>query len=268
MRSPVLDPLWITKGISEFDSEYYKYIILSANKRWRDNLNSGDYSNFYEIMFHSLNLNNLAVEGSMFDFKMNPVWDDPKFKEIRKHLRNLYKLPEEVVTIFKNTNFTLTRLIVDYLTQMLDSIGMIKIYFLNPMIHNEKDIYMVLSNLNDPGKYDIWKLKFDKRLKFGHSLNLIESLEIEDLESDEAIEEALSQSENPEINKLDPDRNAMVISYDNDQDPSIIAQTISYAVLFSKGIVKTEKFHPSVLEELLDLLSTENVMPFTIKSWQ
>ena len=48
MRSPVLDPLWITKGISEFDSEYYKYIILSANKRWRDNLNSGDYSNFYE----------------------------------------------------------------------------------------------------------------------------------------------------------------------------------------------------------------------------
>ena len=149
MRSPVLDPLWITKATSEFDSEYYKYIILSANKRWRDNLNSGDYSNFYEIMFHSLNLNNLAVEGSMCDFKMNRVWDDPKFKEIRKHLRNLYKLPEEIVTIFKNTNFTLTRLIVDYLTQMLDSIGMIKIYFLNPMIHNERDIYMVLSNLND-----------------------------------------------------------------------------------------------------------------------
>lgn len=268
MKGPVLDPLWITKGISEFDSEYYKYIILSANKQWRDNLNEGDYSDFYEIMFHSLNLNNLAIEGSMFDFKMNPIWDDPKFKEIRRHLRNLYKLPDEVITIFKNTNFTLTRLIIDYLTQMLDSVGLIKIYFTNPMIHNEKDIYMILNDLNNPGQYNIWKLKFDRRLKFGYSIDHIETLEIDDLDSDNAIELSLDQAQSPEVDKMDPDHNVMVISYDQDQLQSDMVHTISYAILFSKGIVRSENFQPAVLEELLDLLSTENVMPFTIKSWQ
>lgn len=264
----VLDPLWITKGMKEFDSEYYKYIILSANKKWRDNFEKGDYSDFYEIMFHSLNLNNLAVEGSMVDFKLNPVLDDPKFKEIRKHLRNLYDLPEEVIEIFKNTNYTLTRLMVDYLDKMLDEVGPVKIYFSNGMIHNEKDIFMILTDINNPSNCDIWRVKFDKRFKYGYTIELIESISITDLDLDDAIVDALDKSDNPEVDKMDPDKNVMIISYDENQNPSVIAHTIAYSAIFSRGIVKSEVFHPTVLEELKDLLERDNIMPFTIKSWK
>jgi hypothetical protein len=264
----VLDPLWITRGIKEFDSEYYKYVILSANKKWRDQLESNDYSGFYEVLFHSLNLNNLAVEGSMFDFKLNPIWDDPKFKEIRKHLRNLYNLPEEVIEIFKNTNYTLTRLIVDYLDQLLDEIGNIKIYFSNSMIHNQKEVFMIMTNLKDPHNCSVWKIRFDKRLKFGFNIEKVDDISISNLNSDEAVIDALKYSSNPDVDKMDPNRNVMIISYDQDQDPFNIAQAISYSIIFSRGIVKSERFHPEVLEELRDILATENVMPFTIKSWK
>ena len=32
----ILDPLWITKGSSGLDPEYSKYILLAANKKYRD----------------------------------------------------------------------------------------------------------------------------------------------------------------------------------------------------------------------------------------
>lgn len=264
----ILDPLWITKGTDGFDSEYYKYIILSANQKWRNLLKEEDYSSFYEILFHSLNLNNLAVEGSMVDFKLNPVWDNPKFVEIRKHLRDIYDLPEELVEIFKNTNYTLTKLMVDYLEKMLGSIGSVRIHFVNPMIHIEKEVYMLFNNTNNPQVSDIWKLRCDRRLKYGHTITRIGELVTDDLEDETTILKAIEDNGNEEMDKIDPDDNLIVITYDERKSNRTIAHAIAYSLIFSKGIVRAEDFQPNILEELHDILATEWVMPFTIKSWK
>ena len=66
-RKQILDPLWITKG-SYLDPEYFNYILLAASQRYRLDLEEGNLDYFYELFFHSLNLNNLAVDGNLFDF--------------------------------------------------------------------------------------------------------------------------------------------------------------------------------------------------------
>ena len=50
----ILDPLWITKGSGKLDAELLKYVLLAANKKFRDQLNGGDVSGFNEIVFHAL----------------------------------------------------------------------------------------------------------------------------------------------------------------------------------------------------------------------
>ena len=62
-KKTILDPLWITKG-SYLDPEYFNYVLLAASQKYRVDLEEGPLENFYEIFFHSLNLNNLAIDGN------------------------------------------------------------------------------------------------------------------------------------------------------------------------------------------------------------
>lgn len=265
-KQHILDPLWITKGTAGLDPEYYKYILLAANKKFRENLDNGDASGFYEILFHSLNLNNLAVEGSIFDFKMNPVWENPRLKEIRNHLRKMYQLPEDLVEIFKNANYLLTRLMLDHLDEFMDISENTKAYFVNPIIHQEKEVFIIFNKEYDK-EYDIWSLKFDKRFKYGFNIERIQSIQIEELKEN-ALRDAIIGQENPKLDKMDADSNVLFIIYKEEKDNEKLMQAVSMAIVFSRGLDPTLRFHPSILEELYDLLAREQVLPFTIKSWK
>ena len=85
----VLDPLWITKGNAGIDEEYYKYIILAANIKWKNKIDNNDIDGFNEIIFHILNLNNLAVDGTIFDFNYKLKKDHNHLIEIRNNLKTL-----------------------------------------------------------------------------------------------------------------------------------------------------------------------------------
>ena len=84
-RKEILDSLWLIKA-RFMDSEYFSYVLLAAAQKYKKDLEEGDLSYFYEVLFHSLNLNTLAVEGNLFDFKMNPVWKEDRIKKIREDL--------------------------------------------------------------------------------------------------------------------------------------------------------------------------------------
>lgn len=260
----ILDPLWITKGSNGLDPEYSKYILLAANKKYRKNLEEGDTSSFYEILFHSLNLNNLAVEGSMFNFNMTPVWDDPRLTEIRDQLRKLYQLPEDLVEIFKNANYLLTGLMLDYLEVMLDLTDDTKSYFVNPAIHREKEIFIVL-NIEGSMEYDIWKLRVDRRFKFGHKLARIKTIELTEIKEN-ALHEAIEKDGDPLLNSMNADANVLFVVMKEELDNSKLASAVSSSLVFSRGITKGVKYEPNILSELYDLLSQERVLPFTMKS--
>jgi hypothetical protein len=260
----ILDPLWITKGNHGLDPEYSKYILLAANKKYRKNLDEGDTSSFYEILFHSLNLNNLAVEGSMFNFNMTPVWDDPRLLEIRDQLRKLYQLPEDLVEIFKNANFLLTGLLLDYLEIMLDLTDQTKSYFVNHAIHREKEIFIVL-NIEGSMSYDIWKLRADRRFKFGHKVVRIKTIKLNDLKEN-ALHEAIELDGDPQLQNMDPDTNVLFTVMQDPLDTDKLASAVGSSLVFSRGITKGVRYEPNILSELYDLLSKERVLPFTMKS--
>jgi hypothetical protein len=261
----ILDPLWITKGSSGLDPEYYKYVLLAANQKYRNNLNEGDLSNFYEILFHSLNLNNLIVEGSLFNFNMTPVWNNERLIIIRDHLRKVYQLPEDVLEIFKNANYLLNTLMLDYLFEILDVTELVKSFFVNPQIHREKEVFMVI-NAEGERLYDIWKIRMDKRYKFGYKISHIQDVELSEIKEN-ALHEAIMKEGNPELNNMDANTNVLFSITNDGEENEDVAIATAMSILFSRGISKDLKFEPSILSELYELLAQERVLPFTMKNW-
>jgi hypothetical protein len=261
----ILDPLWITKGSNGLDPEYHKYVLLAANQKYRKMLDEGDESSFYEILFHSLNLNNLAVEGSVFKFNMTPVWEDKHLIEIRDHLRRIYELPDDIIEIFKNANYLLTNLMLDYLDKILQRTEDTRQFFVNPKIHQEKEVFIVINKENDM-LYDVWKLKFDKRYKFGYRLTNPQDIILEDLREN-ALHDAIVKENNPELSNMDADANVLFTVTTEDHDRDKLATAVAMSILFSRGISREIKFEPNILDELYELLSQEKVLPFTMQNW-
>jgi len=260
----ILDPLWITKGSHGIDPEYSKYILLSANQKYRNKLKKGDISSFYEILFHSLNLNNLAVEGSVFNFNMTPIWDDPKLNDIRNHIRRLYQLPDNLVEIFKNANFLFIGLMLDYLDEMLIITDKTKSYYVNLGIHRQKEIFIVL-NVKGSMDYDIWKLKSDKRYRLGHKTTHIKTITLDMLKGN-ALREAIKADGDPRLANIEADVNVIFTVSDTELVNNNLASAISSSLIFSKWITNGVKYESNILSELYELLSQDRILPFTMKS--
>ena len=114
-RKEILDSLWLVRG-AWMDAEYFSYVLLAAAQKYRKDLEEGSLSYFYEVLFHSLNLNTLAVEGNLFDFKMKPIWKDDRITKIKEDLKKIYEdTTSETVEIFRNANFVFLSLLIEYM---------------------------------------------------------------------------------------------------------------------------------------------------------
>jgi hypothetical protein len=260
-----LDPLWITKGGSHLDAEYYSYILLAANKKFREFLDRGDISNFNEIVFHSLNLNNLVIEGSMIDSDFKPNWKDPKIVQIREHLRKIYEVPDNLLEIFRNANYLLTSLLIDHLDQMLDTLDQSKVYFINPNIYREKEIFFIVSK-RKKSNYSVWKIKFDKRFKLGQKVEKVTDLEI-DLTVSDDLKNKIIQLNHPKLKGIEGDHNVIFIIINRNVDQELAVRSVAESAAFSKRIGTVDTFDPNILDELYEIILQEKVLPFTIKSW-
>jgi hypothetical protein len=142
-KNQILDPLWITKG-SYLDPEYFNYILLDASQKYKKDLEEGDLRYFYELFFHSLNLNNLAVDGRLFDFKMHPSLKNERIQQIKKELKQIFERKSEVVEIFRNANYVFLNLMMDYMDVQLSVLDETEFFYLNEHIHEQKEIFLVL----------------------------------------------------------------------------------------------------------------------------
>jgi len=264
-KSHILDPLWITKGSGSVDPEYLKYILLAANKKFRESLESGDISGFNEILFHSLNLNNLAVEGTLFNFKLKSVLDNDKLEEIKRTLKDLYQVPDNILEVFKSANYLFVSLMIDYLDEILDSIAQCKIYFANKNIYKQNSIFLI-ANCKDSTEYQIWKLRFDKRLQLGHKLEYIKTMNI-DIELEPELHKGIDLSSDPKLSKMKSVSNTMLVISESDGNIESSISSVASSISFTRGVSLGLPFNIEIMEELYDMLIDERVLPFTIKSW-
>jgi hypothetical protein len=262
-KKQILDPLWITKG-SFLDPEYFSYVLLAASQKYKKDLEEGDLRYFYEIFFHSLNLNNLAIDGSLFDSKLHPIWNSDRLKKIKQELRNLFEGKNDVVEIFRNANYVFLNLILDYMDQQLSALDLMEIFYLNEMIHEQEEIFIVMNRMGSK-KYSIWQLNEDPRKDYGFSFKKIKTFTIENLR-DNALKDKIREEDHPVLNRMKENTNVMFVVAE-ELDPGLTANVIKDTILLNKGIAKGISFEPTIAGELYGLLSMERLMPFTLNQW-
>jgi hypothetical protein len=263
-KSTILNPLWITQG-SYLDPEYFNYVLLAATKSYKEDLEAGELKYFYEILFHSLNLNNLAVDGNLFDFKMKSYFDGERIKKIRDDLSKIYEQKTEVVEIFKNANYVFLNLLLEYMDEHTRILETINILTKNSSIHNQAEVFIVSKNL-ESDDYPIWKLKFNKRLNFGYSFKKIAIVNIEELQPN-ALRRAIEELNNPELDKIDENKNVcFVLLHDIEETPAL--NVVKDTFLLNRSIAKDNDFHGSLVFELQDLIIAEKLIPFTLNQWK
>ena len=262
-KKQILDPLWITKG-SYLDAEYFNYILLAASQKYRRDLEEGTLENFYEIFFHSLNLNTLAVEGNLCDFKMQHIWKSDRIKQITSELKQIYTKKEEVVEIFRNANYVFLNLILDYMDIQLDVLDDVNFFYMNDNIHEQSEIFIVINSIGSK-KYSIWKITSDKRKDFGYDFKKIKTVTIPEIKEN-ALREELDKLQEPDLANMKEYTNVCFAILEGPPE-KMVANVLKDTILLNRGIAKGIKFEPTIINELHDLLAMERMMPFTLNQW-
>ena len=259
----VLDPLWIISS-NHLDPEYFSYILLAASQKYRKDLEEGDLRYFYELFFHSLNLNSLAVDGHIYDSKMHAVWKNEKILQIKKELKRIYEPQNEVVEIFRNANYVFLSLIIEYMDQQLAAIDMMEFFYLNERLHEQKEIFIVMNSVGSK-KYSIWLLKDDESKDFGHSFRKVRTVIIDEIKEN-ALKEKIHELQDKTLLRM-KDANNVCFAIIDDTDDRLYANVLKDTILLNKGIAKGILFEPTIINELQNVLLLERLMPFTLDQW-
>jgi len=264
-RKEILDSLWLVRG-AHLDAEYFSYVLLAAAQKYRKDLEEGALSYFYEVLFHSLNLNTLAVEGNLFDFKMNPIWKEERIVKIKEDLKKIYEdTNSETVEIFRNANFVFLSLLIEYMNSQMFFLENMEIFFVNPKIHQQKEVFIII-NVQGTNKYVIWKLKEDKKKDFGFSFKKIKSIKINVAENS-TLKDELSKQNIEELSTIKEKDNVIFAVLDNKEDETASATVLKDLLLLNKAISKEYQLDPNLIEEIQGLLISERVMPFNLNQW-
>ena len=260
----ILDPLWITKG-RYLDPEYFAYILLAANQKYKKEIDEGNISRFTEVLFHSLNLNNLAVEGFVFDFKLRPIFNEPRLKAIKEQLKEIYNIPQDTVEIFKNANYVFSNLILDYMDIQLDIMEGVKIFMTNPGLHKEKEIFIV-TNYEGTLTYTVWKLKEDRRKNFNYSFSQVGEVTLKKVKEN-ALKDAFDELNIDQLSNMTPNTNVCFAIMQKECDENQVAQVMKDIVILNKGLLKNLAFEINIIGEMHKLIFSEKIMPFTSGQW-
>ncbi|CAB4175729.1 hypothetical protein UFOVP972_337 [uncultured Caudovirales phage] len=262
-KKQILDPLWITKG-SYLDSEYFNYVLLAASQKYRHDLEEGNLDYFYEIFFHSLNLNTLAVEGRLCNFKMQHVWKSDRIKEISTELKQIYTKKADVVEIFRNANYVFLNLMLDYMDIQLDVLDNVDFFYMNDYIHEQSEIFLVINSIGST-KYSVWKITMDNKKNFGYTFKRIKTINIPEVKEN-ALREELDKLQDPELEGMKEHKNVCFTVLEGPPE-KMVANVIKDTILLNKGIAKGIPFEPTIINEMHGLLVMERLMPFTLNKW-
>jgi len=260
----ILDPFWLNKG-TYLDAEYFNYILLDACMKYKAELEESNIDRFDEIMFHILNLNNLAVNGNLFTPKFKKIATTNRLKEIKNNLKELYKLDPQTAEIFKNANYVFLNVLLDYMDIQLNCLDQADVFYKNEYIHSEKNIFIVTSVANTPD-CTIWRMSEDLTQNFGYSFTKEHTLKLPDVKEN-AIILAVKKIEGETISHLINKKNICFVVLDEGKNEDLAAKVMKDILLLNKGIARSAEFEPTVLNELYQTLWFDKVLPFTLDQW-
>lgn len=255
----VLDPMWICHA-NFVDLEYYNYILLAAKQKYLANLVT-DFSNFYEILFHYLNLNTILADKKIYNSQLIEVLPDKNLNEIVSQLSNNGE--SNARDIIKMALSIFADIIKEYLTKQITVLQHFRFHFNNINLHKHDKIYIV-GKSDNLDTYEVYKLNCKANKQLGYSITKIAVLHIPDLQENEFNQRLLL--EKPGITDFDPTVNVIIVS---GIDHSIIIDGICLTkdiILLNRIMNPVHGFDANVLLDYSRLLDKKKSIPFKLKA--
>ena len=201
----VLDPMWLCQA-NFVDLEYYTYILLDAKQKYLTNLDS-DFSNFYEIVFHYLNLNTVIADKKVYDSHLNVVRSHEKLMEIVSQLAQ----PDDSngKDIIRACSSILSEVMASYLNRQIPVLEHIHFHLNNNQIHKQDVIYIV-SKSTKLDRYEVYRLNLKSKRSLGYSITRKAILDLPGLKNSEFKDRLLAAR--PNLTDFNPDQNVIVVS--------------------------------------------------------
>jgi hypothetical protein len=254
----VLDPMWICQA-NHIDLEYYNYVLLAAKAKYLKNLDT-DFSNFYEIVFHYLNLNTVIADKKVYDSHLNTVSSHKNLDVIVSHLVNMND--SEGKEIVKMAHEILAEVLKEYLSLQILALEHLTFHFNNTGFHKEDRIYIVTKS-NQLDKYEVYRLNTNSNKILGYSISKKADLYLPDLKTSEFKERLLL--EKPNLTDFDPYKNVIVVSGTERVVFSDGVGLTKDIILINRIMNPIHGFDANVLLDYSRLLETKKTIPFKLK---
>jgi hypothetical protein len=254
----VLDPMWICQA-NHIDLEYYNYVLLAAKAKYLKNLDT-DFSNFYEIVFHYLNLNTVIADKKVYDSHLNTVSSHKNLDVIVSHLVNMND--SEGKEIVKMALVVLSDVLKEYLSRQILVLEHLNFHFNNPRFHKEDKIYIVTKS-NYLDKYEVYRLNTKSNKSLGYSISKKADLYLPDLKPSEFKERLLL--EKPNLADFDQSKNVIVVS---GTERVVLSDGVGLTkdiILINRLMNPTHGFDANVLLDYSRFLEKKKTIPFKLR---
>jgi hypothetical protein len=254
----VLDPMWICSA-SHFDLEYYTYVLLGAKQTYLANLESG-FINFYEIVFHYLNLNTIIADKKVYDSQLNAVNSHFRIMELVSQLTN--KEANDGKEIVKIASSVFGDVMLTYLKKQIPALENLHFHFNNSQIHKQDKVYIVCKSAK-LDRYEVYLLNFKSKKNLGYSITRKVVLDLPDLKQNEFKKRLLERR--PLLTDFNSDLNVIVVS---GMDQVVLENGVCLTkdiILLNKLMNLAHGFDANVMLDYERMLEKKKKIPFKLK---
>lgn len=254
----VLDPLWITQA-NYVDLEYYTYILMDAKQKYLTNLDEG-FFNFYEIVFHYLNLNTIIADKRLYDSKFNSVKMDSNLVKIVSELSDKEDSPGKAIVKMASSIFS--EVLLKYLEKQIQVLESLNFHFNNTNFYKLDKIYIVCKS-NKLDKYEVFKLNTNTNRSFKHSITRKAVLYLPGLKQNEFRDKLLESK--PLLEDFQPEKNVIVISGTDNSSIQNAICLVKDLILLNRIMNLSHGFDANVLLDYNRLLEKKKTIPYKLK---
>ena len=242
------------------DQEMIEITLLGARKKYIDALENKNFKYFYELVYHTLNINTFIDENRMYDTKLKKIKNDEMLNRLLVDFKEDSKF-SITANVILNSKEILDESLTQYLEEITDYLSDGVFYFENKQLHFGQDKLFIIITDGKTNKFQIWKLEFNNKFTFTHQLTLIETFNYYNDGNDTELRDIISN-----FNK---DHNDQILTNNSFYVNMNKRNSLSKGIYLAKDIltmnrifIGSKDFNPYIFKSLLSVINTENTFPY------
>jgi hypothetical protein len=232
---------------------------MDAKQKYLNQLET-DFSNFYEIAFHYLNINTIIADKKVYDSHLNAVMAHQNLMVIVSQLAQ--SNDSNGKEIVRMASAILSEVMTVYLRKQIPVLEHLNFHLTNTALHKQAVIYIVCKS-EKLDRYEIFKLNTKSNRPLGYSISRKAVLHLPGLKNNEFKDRLLVEM--PTLTDFQPDKNVIVVS---GTDQVVISDGICLTkdiILLNKIMNLSHGFDANVLLDYERMLDKKKAIPFKLK---